>query len=377
VSAASRMGRPPEGKPPEGTVSLGDASRRTFLKGAGLVGAAGLAAPLLASTSARASTLGIVLGANAPGAWSPPSPTPGWAAEIPGAVGCRSYRDNVLGTAGDVQSLNGFPGEQGSKVVASIKPDPNVLLNSSDPNNPGLVQALYQLILDGATKASTGYFAGTPQLTVWHEAGNLYQCTTSNTKWCQYGISPGQTDAPQRVRSMHVQMQGLCDQVAADNPGLPRVEYGCIIYGVVSQMASDTDSTKNWVPTPDFPLDWYGIDVYYEHDGTDTTSPHADLATYDLVSQYLNGFLSMARNRSGLMWPKINVCECNANASNDGSRPQYFENLAMWLNNNGGRRMLTFFPDPAGPHSVTWEHVANAAAPHTIDALNSIQATYG
>jgi hypothetical protein len=141
MSAASRTDQPPEG-----TVSSDNASRRTFLKG-------------------------VVLGASAPGAWSPPSPTPGWAAEVPGALGCRSYRDNVLTTATDVQNLNGFPGEQGSKVVASIKPNPNVLLNPSDQNYQGLVQALYDLILDGATKANTGYFAGTPQLTVWFFGG--------------------------------------------------------------------------------------------------------------------------------------------------------------------------------------------------------------
>lgn len=137
-------------------------------------------------------------------------------------------------------------------------------------------------------------------------------------------------------------------------------------------MASETDSTRNWVPTSSYPLDWYGIDVYY--DG----GSHPDLATYDLVSQYMSGFLSMARNRSGLTWPKLNVCECNANVSDDGDRPGFFKNLALWLYNNGGRRMLTFFPDPAGPHSVTWAHVADAAPPqYTIDALNYIASTYG
>jgi hypothetical protein len=78
----------------------------------------------------------------------------------------------------------------------------------------------------------------------------------------------------------------------------------------------------------------------------------------------MGGFLSVARNRSGLTWPKLNVCECNANVNNDGDRPGFFKNLALWLYNNGGRRMLTFFPDPAGPHSVTWEHVADAAVPY-------------
>jgi hypothetical protein len=85
----------------------------------------------------------------------------------------------------------------------------------------------------------------------------------------------------------------------------------------------------------------------------------------------------MAQSRSGLNWPQLNVCECNANAADDSARPAYFENLAQWLYNNGGRRMLTFFPTPAGPHSVTWPYVADAAVPYTINALNTIQATYG
>jgi hypothetical protein len=69
----------------------------------------------------------------------------------------------------------------------------------------------------------------------------------------------------------------------------------------------------------------------------------------------MDGFLSMTRSRSGLPWPTINVCECNADVSDDGSRPQFFGNLAQWRYSDGGRRMLTFFPDPAGPHSVSWE----------------------
>lgn len=258
-------------QPPAGTASTGSTSRRTFLKGVGIAGAAGLAAPLLASTSAHAAISGIVLGAN-PGAWNPPAPTLGWASEVPGAVGCRSYRDTPFSRAEDCPTT--FPGLQGTKVVASLRPDPRVLL---DPTQTAFRNALKDLIKDGATKAANGYFAGTPQLTVWHEAGNLY----SEAMWSQYGISPGQSGAPQVVRSMHVKMQALCDQVASENPDLPRVDYGSIIYGDISQMASDTDSTHNWVPTPSYPLDWYGIDVYY--DG----GSHPDLASYDLVSQYM------------------------------------------------------------------------------------------
>jgi len=279
-------------------------------------------------------------------------------------VGCRSYRDTPFKDASDFAGTT-FPGVQGTKPVASIRPDPTNLLKGDFDS------VIKDFIATGMTKANnSSYFAGTPQLTVWHEAGNLYTDPTGQVKgtnwtWSDFDLSP------QTVRSMHVHMQALCNQVAAANPTLPRVDYGSIIYGDISQMASDTDSTHNWVPTASYPLDWYGIDVYY--DG----GSHADLATYDLVSQYMGGFLSMARNRSGLTWPKLNVCECNAKVSNDGDRPGFFKNLALWLYNNGGRRMLTFFPDPAGPHSVTWAHVVDTTTPYTIDALNYIASNYG
>lgn len=369
MSAESRTGQPAEG------TASGGPSRRTFLKGVGLAGAAGLAAPLLATTTARAATEGIVLGANA-GCWSPPTGTESWPQAVKGALGCRSYRDIPFKQASDFAGTT-FPGEPGSKPVASIRPDPTNLLNGDFDS------VIKDFIATGMASAGNSSnpnnLAGTPQLTVWHEAGNLYMDKTApipntNWTWGDFDLSP------QTVRSMHVYMQDLCNQVATANPTLPRVEYGSIIYGEISKMASDTDSTHNWVPDPGYPLDWYGIDVYYEGDppNTGSTSPHPDLATYDLVSQYMGGFLSMAQNRSGLTWPKINVCECNANVTDDGSRPLFFENLALWLSNNGGRRMLTFFPAQAGPHSVTWEHVVDAAPPQlTLDALNYIQRTYG
>jgi hypothetical protein len=349
VNAASRTDQSPEGQ-----VSSGGASRRTFLKGVGLAGAAGLAAPLLARNTARASTVGIILGGNAPGTWNPPSPTPGWASEVPGAMGCRSYRDDVITVPSAVPTT--FPGVPGSKVVASIRPHPDVFLNGTT-----LDDAIRAMIADGNAHFSA------PQLTSWHEAGNLYKSGTDSN-----GVPYSSYLTPSKVRSTHVKLQSLCHEVAGTNVG-----YGCIIYGDISKMASDTDSNLNWVPTSSYPLDWYGVDVYYEGDGPDSDCTHPPLATYDLVSQYMDGFLSMARSRSGLTWPKINVCECNADVSDDGSRPQFFENLAQWLYNNGGRRMLTFFPDPAGPHSVSWDYAVDAAVPYTINALNYIQSTYG
>jgi hypothetical protein len=330
--------------------------RRTFLKGIGLVGAAGLAAPLLASTRARAAGGGLILGINAPGPWeSPPTPTLGgtWPYKVPGALGCRSYRDKVLKTWQDVPTK--FPGETivaGTKVVASIRPDPDKVLG----DHPDFEADIKSMIADGASRFSA------PQLTVWHEAGNLYTNPNgsdgSGGTWGDYNLTP------QRVRSMHVKMQQWCDEVAAST-GLPHVDYGCIIYGEISEM-------DQWVPYYPYSLDWYGIDVYYEDD---PGWGRGDLVDYTAVKNYMDNFLTLARSRApvGVNYPKINVCESNANATNADNRPQFFENLATWLHQNGGRRMLTFFPEGGGPHSVEWVPPKQT----TIDALNWIQATYG
>ena len=118
-----------------------------------------------------------------------------------------------------------------------------------------------------------------------------------------------------------------------------------------------------------------------------TTNTHGLLDTYDKVNDYLGsgpgGFLAMAQNRAknldGSPAPlRINITECNA--KDNSARPQFLEWLAQWLSSNGGYRMLTFFPtDQAGPHSVTWQYVANALTgiDYTIDALNTIQNNYG
>ena len=64
-------------------------------------------------------------------------------------------------------------------------------------------------------------------------------------------------------------------------------------------MASDTDSTEDYVPTASYPLDWHGIDVYYEDDGAGSLCTHGNLSTANAVSQYKDGFLTMVQGRAG------------------------------------------------------------------------------
>jgi hypothetical protein len=337
---------------PEGTVSSNNASRRTFLKGVGLATAAGLAAPILASTSADAATVPVILGINAPGPWQDFNDA---MRIVPGPVGCRSYRDVPFSTAADCPTV--FPGEPGSRVVASIRPHPDKILG----DHPDFEAAIKRLIANGRDNPDLV----APALTVWHEAGNLY--TDPNGKapeapggpptghWGDYNLTPS------RVRSMHVKMQQWCNDVGG-------VDYGCIIYGEIAKMASDKIQDDNWVPNAGFALDWYGIDVYRN---ADPGWGRGDLVNYTAVKNYMDRWLKVAQDRSGRASPTIYVCECNAN--DDANRPQFFNDLAAWLHVNTGRRMLTFFKEEPAPHGGPW----SSASLTTIDALRDIKRTYG
>ena len=374
-------GRSRIGQLPEGAVSENSTSRRTFLKGVAVAGAAGLAAPLLTNTSARAATVPVILGANAPGPWLPQAKQPEnkkpWLSAVPGAPGCRSYRDEVYSTKGQINDLishGGFPGEPGSKPLTSMRFDPEALLSGD------LDSAIKELIIDGAWKAVNGYFAAPPQLTVWHEAGHLYTQSSPFGKYKLYPHdedgTPTNGDAAATVRQMHVKMKNLCDQVKKNNSSLPHVDYGCIIYGDIDKMANDNDlrGPTNWVPEASStypPLDWYGIDVYRTGGGTGSDCTHDDLTSLAKVAQYMDQFRAMVKNRSpNVTLPHINVCECNAHA--DADRSQFFWDLATWLHNNDGRRMLTFWKAGRALHGGPW----SSAGTNTITTLNEIVSSY-
>lgn len=268
---------------------------------------------------------------------------------VPGPVGCRSYRDVPFKTPDGCPSA--FPGEPRSRVVASIRPDPDTFLNGTT-----LDGAIKRMIANGRDNFVA------PALTVWHEAGNLYTNPdgkapggTETGHWGDYKITSS------KIRSMHVKMQALCNEVGG-------VDYGCIIYGEIAKMASDTIQDDNWVPNRGFPLDWYGIDVYRNDD---PGWGRGDLVNFTAVKNYLDRWLNVAQDRSGRTSPTIYVCECNAN--DYANRPQFFSDLAAWLHGNGGRRMLTFFKVEPAPHGGPW----SSASLRTIDALRDIKLTYG
>ncbi|HEX8112368.1 MAG TPA: hypothetical protein VF516_31775 [Kofleriaceae bacterium] len=240
-------------------------------------------------------------------------------AAIPGSAGCRSYQDDILYEPGDVPAT--FPGAPGSRVVASIRPYPEALLFGS------LDRAILAMLRDGAARFTA------PQLTAWHEAGHLYQDLPYLT--------------PAVVRLVHAKMQDLCNQV-------PGVEYGCVVHGDISTM-------DKWIPYAPDALDWYGIDVYW--------NDPFDFSIYDQLKAYLDGYRTLAQHRTGLLYPRINVCA--ANSHDESRRPGLFKNVARWLHHHGGSRMLTSYQD-GDPSGGPWA----PGDTDTINALKYIAASY-
>jgi hypothetical protein len=240
---------------------------------------------------------------------------------IPGAMGCRSHHDPVIHEPGEVPAT--LPGAPGSRVVASLRPYPDALLSGS------LDRVLLAMLRSAAVRFTA------PQITVWPEAGHRYQDLPYIT--------------PAVVRLMHVKMQSLCNQVSG-------VEYGCVVYG-------DIATLDKWIPYAPDVLDWYGIDVQ-------GNAPF-DFHAYDPLKTYLDGYRTLAQHRSGLLYPRINVCATNTR--DEVLRAGWFTNVARWLHHHGGSRMLVSYDvdgdDAAG---ATW----SSSDGETLGALRHIAASY-
>ena len=257
--------------------------------------------------------MGIILGCNA-GIFSDV------VSVVPRHTGCRSYRD----ATDDIPKS--WPGAAGATAtLVSLRPRPDNLLSG----------ALDDKILALLAVASPG-----AALTVWHEAGNLYQDFDFIT--------------PSSVRQMHVKMRNLCQQAGTG------VGYGVCIYGTIAEM-------DKWIPHAPHAMDWYGIDVYDNMNSNNggTFRNASDAVDDSKINAYMDEFRDLARDRTGLTSPSINIPECNSPIL--AHRPRFFRSLAEWLFDNGGRGMYTFFKD-GGPSGGPW--VPDDTA--TIDALNHI-----
>jgi hypothetical protein len=246
-------------------------------------------------------------------------------AVVPGIKACRSFRDRVNHIPAK------WPGAHGEAyTVVSLRPDPRDLLAGR---------------LDDQILPLLGTAPSGSQLTVWHEAGNLYKHNRSIT--------------PAAIRQSHVKMRNLCRHAGSG------VGYGCIIYGTIAEM-------DKWIPTASYPLDWYGIDIYDNLNSNNGGSFRAadGAVSFGKIKAYLDEYRALAQARTGLRYPRINVCEMNSPRVQ--YRPDFFKQVARWMNGNGGGQLCTFFKC-GGNSGGRWLPDDQP----TIDALNHIVSAYG
>jgi hypothetical protein len=174
------------------------------------------------------------------------------------------------------------------------------------------------------------------KLTAWHEASNL----------------PGYPDfvTPGAMSAVHEYMQELCRG--------SNVRYGSIICAPPGQ-------TRDWMGKS---LDWYGLDIYDFGEGQFRHLLGGGISKSKLFGR-LDDMLDTCRALSGRDAPEIDICETNS--PRPGHRAEWFELLAEWLHDNGGRCLQTFW-NPSGSLSGPWLPDDEA----TIDALRSLSRTY-
>jgi hypothetical protein len=186
----------------------------------------------------------------------------------------------------------------------------------------------------------TSFIAAAPpgvKLSAWHEASNL----------------PGYPDwvTADRMTAVHQYLQNLCRG--------SNVRYGSIICAVPS-------ATKAWMGLG---LDWYGLDIYDFGEGQFRHALTGGISKKKLFSR-LDDMLDTCRELSGRDDPEIDVCETNS--PRPDHRADWFELLAEWLHDNGGRCLQTFW-NPSGSLSGPWLPDDEK----TIGLLRSIARTYG
>jgi hypothetical protein len=232
AGVAARASKPKTGSAAPGIdqslpddVSPEHASRRTFLKGVGLAGAAGLAGPLLASTSASASAGTLIYGIN-------DDNYPAFTTDNPHGFqySYRAYDDTVWEKTSDVPSawITKHPTDY---VNWSVRPDLDMLLNHE------FDKQIIHLLSTAPDHA---------ELTMWHEAAAPPHCGPGN----KYAKPPWMTRG--KLLAGHAYMQKLC--ASHPNSNGHHVEYGQIFIGPANQ-----SNVGSWIAPH---LYWYGVDIY-------------------------------------------------------------------------------------------------------------------
>src|SRR5215475_1382777 len=171
----------------------------------------------------------------------------------PPVLGCRGYRDNVI--IDPTMVPKSFGDIAGVKMLMSIRPHPDYFLSSGShyngnykgsPVGPQIEDAINAFLQDGCTTYGAAGLA--PQLSTWHEAGNLYQKGTDSN-----GMSWGTYLTASKVRSVHVKMWNMVQAVNANNPGAG-IGYGPIMYYTGSSGSRDLSQMEQWFPSSSYPM---------------------------------------------------------------------------------------------------------------------------
>lgn len=190
--------------------------------------------------------------------------------------------------------------------------------------------------LDDKLKALIAAAPPGVRLSAWHEASNL----PGYPDWVTSGA----------MAAVHEYMQELCKG--------SNVRYGSIICAVPSQ-------ARAWMGTG---LDWYGLDVYDFGEGQFRHWWNGGISKSKLFAR-LDDMLETCRALSGRDAPEIDICETNSPRRE--RRAEWFELLAEWMHDNGGRCLQTFW-NPSGSLSGPWLPDDQ----ETIGALRSISQAY-
>lgn len=209
-----------------------------------------------------------------------------------------------------------------ARVTLSIRPLPGDLLAGK----------LDSPLRDFIASAPSGV-----RLSAWHEASNLDGYPDFVTAGA--------------MSAVHEYLQDLCRG--------SNVSYGSIICAVPS-------ATRAWMGTG---LDWYGLDIYDFGEGQFRHPLTGGLSKRKLFDR-LDDMLDTCRDLSERDAPEIDICETNS--PRRGHRAEWFELLAEWLADNGGRCLQSFW-NPSGSLSGPWLPEDDK----TISALRSLSAAYG
>ena len=282
--------------------------RRTLLKGAALVGAAGLTVSLLAEAGASAATgvrTKLVYGANHD-----------HYGQFVGAItdgihGYRVYADRVFDTVDQMPTA--WPSDLPTNYMTwSLRPNlVNLLRGDFD-------DAIVALIAEAPDHA---------ELTIWHEAGPGMNGPGDN--YAQYGYVD-----EYHIYHGHLHMQALCTNNPDSTGG--HVKYGSIITGPASQM-------QGWLGRN---LDWYGVDIY-DNPNLQTNGVPDQAKINNRMDNNLVTWTAVCPDHL----PSIRIPESNSPV--DANRDAFWLYLSQWMVANNGFRLLTYW-NANGPDSGPW-----------------------